>query len=186
MKKSGRGKVLLNRDADDGICAFQHEDEASRFYQALAKRLPKFGLEIAEEKTSKLLFSRRCLRKGRRFILVGFEFYWEKDGKGQPRVKRRTAPKKWQGAMRRIKTGIKKERHLSKRDFVSGLNRRLTGHYNYVGMIGNGRSINRYYLWAMEGTIKWLNRRGGKRQSFTRETFWRAVDRGLLGSLVLL
>ena len=79
----------------------------------------------------------------------------------------------------RIKAWIKKERHLSKRDFVRGLNRRLTGHYNYFGIIGNGHSINRFYLWAMECTFKWLNRRGGKRMSFTRETFWRAVDRGL-------
>ncbi|MBA1446955.1 MAG: hypothetical protein FE835_19085 [Gammaproteobacteria bacterium] len=94
-------------------------------------------------------------------------------------MKRRTAPKKLQGANRRIKAWIKKERHLSKRDFVRGLNRRLTGHYNYFGIIGNGHSINRFYRWAMDCTFKWLNRRGGKRKSFTQETFWRAVDRGL-------
>ncbi len=94
VKKSCQGKAVLVRYADDWICAFQHEDDAQRFYQALAKRLKKFGLEIAEEKTNKLAFSRHCLRKGQRFIFVGFEFYWESDRKGQPRVKRRTAPKK--------------------------------------------------------------------------------------------
>jgi len=51
--------------------------------------------------------------------------------------------------------------------------------FSYFAIIGNGRSINRFYLWAMECTFKWLNRRGGKRMSFTQETFWRAVDRGL-------
>ncbi len=145
----------------------------------LPNRLKKFGLEVATEKTNQLPFSRNRLRKGSRFIFLGFEFYWEKDRKGLPRVKRRTAPKKLQAASRRIKAWIKKERHLSKNDFVRGLNRRLAGHYNYFGIIGNGRSINRYYLWVMECTFKWLNRRGGKRQSFSRETFWRAVDRGL-------
>ncbi len=179
VKKSCQGKAVLVRYADDWICAFQHEDDAQRFYQALAKRLKKFGLEIAEEKTNKLAFSRHCLRKGQRFIFVGFEFYWESDRKGQPRVKRRTAPKKLQGASRRIKAWIKQSRHISKRDFVRGLNRRLTGHYNYFGIIGNGRSITRFYLWVMHCTFKWLNRRGGKRRSFTRDTFWRAVDRGL-------
>ncbi len=179
VKRSCRGKAVLVRYADDWVCAFQHEDDAERFYQMLPNRLKKFGLEIAEEKTGKLPFSRRCLRKGHRFIFLGFEFYWEKDRKGQPRVKRRTAPKKLQGASRRIKEWIKKSRHISKRDFVRGLNRRLTGHYNYFGIIGNGRSINRFYLWVMECTFKWLNRRGGKRKSFTQETFWRAVDRGL-------
>ena len=179
VKVSSRGKAILTRYADDWVCAFEHEDDAQRYYQTLPKRLEKFGLEVAQEKTNLLPFSRRCLRKGQRFIFLGFEFYWEKDRKGLPRVKRRTAPKKLQGASRRIKVWIKKERHLSKSDFVSGLNRRLTGHYNYFGIIGNGHSINRFYLWAMECTFKWLNRRGGKRQSFTRETFWRAVDRGL-------
>jgi group II intron reverse transcriptase/maturase len=179
VKRSCRGKAVLVRYADDWVCAFEHEDDAERFYQVLPARLKKFGLEIALEKTNKLRFSRRYLSKGQRFIFVGFEFYWEKDRKGQPRVKRRTAPRKLQGASRRIKAWIKKARHLSKRDFARGLNRRLTGHYNYFGVIGNGRSINRFYLWAMECTFKWLNRRGGKRQSFTRETFWRTVDRGL-------
>jgi group II intron reverse transcriptase/maturase len=179
VKRSCRGKAILVRYADDWVCAFEHEDDAERFYQMLPDRLMKFGLEVAQEKTNKLLFSRRCLRKGQRFIFVGFEFYWEKDRKGQPRVKRRTAPKKLLGASRRIKAWIKKSRHISKREFVRGLNRRLTGHYNYFGVIGNGRSINRFYLWVMECTFKWLNRRGGKRKSFTQETFWRAVDRGL-------
>ncbi len=179
VKRSCRGKAILTRYADDWVCAFEHEDDAQRYYQTLPKRLKKFGLEVAQEKTRLLLFSRHRLRKGQRFIFLGFEFYWEKDRKGQPRVKRRTAAKKLQAASRRIKAWIKKERHLSKNDFVRGLNRRLTGHYNYYGIIGNGRSINRFYLWVMECTFKWLNRRGGKRQSFTRETFWRAVDRGL-------
>ena len=136
----------------------------------------RFGLEVAQEKTKKLPFSRRYLRTGKRFIFVGFEFYWEKDRKGLHRVKRRTAPKKLQGASRRIKAWIKKERHLSKRDFVNGLNRRLTGHYNYFGIIGNGHSINR---WVMDCTFKWLKRREGKRKSFTQDAFWRAVERGL-------
>jgi len=179
VKKTCRGKATLTRYADDWVCAFQHEDDAERFYQVLPKRLKKFGLEVAEEKTNKLPFSRRYLKEGQRFIFVGFEFYWENDRKGQPRVKRRTAPKKLQGARHRIKAWIKKERHLSKRDFVRGLNRRLTGHYNYFGIIGNGHAINHLYLWAMECTFKWLNRRGGKRKSFSQETFWRAVDRGL-------
>jgi len=179
VKKTCRGKATLTRYADDWVCAFQHQDDAGWFYQMLPKRLKKFGLEVAQEKTNELPFSRRYLKKGQRFIFVGFEFYWENDRKSQPRVKRRTAPKKLQGANRRIKAWIKKVRHLSKGDFVRGLNRRLTGHYNYFGIIGNGHAINRFYRWAMECTFKWLNRRGGKRMSFTRETFWIAVNRGL-------
>ena len=145
VKKHSRGKAMRIRYADDWVCAFQHEADAKRYYWMLPKRLKKFGLEVAEEKTNCLPFSRKYLGKGRRFVFLGFEFYWDKDRKGQARVKRRTAPKKLQGARRRIKEWIKANRHLSKREFVGSLNRRLTGHYNYFGIIGNGQSINRFY-----------------------------------------
>lgn len=180
VKKTCRGKARMIRYADDWVCAFQHEEDARWFYRTLPMRLSKFNLEVAAEKTDCFTFSRKRLGKGNRFTFLGFEFYWDKDRKGLPRVKRRTSPKKQQGAYRRIKEWIKDNRHLSKRDFVSGLNRRLTGHYNYFGIIGNGHSINGFYRWAMECTFKWLNRRGGKRKSFTWEAFWRAVDRGLV------
>jgi group II intron reverse transcriptase/maturase len=179
VKKTCRGKAMIIRFADDWVCAFQHEVDAVRFYRTLPKRLNKFGLEVAQEKTNCLAFSRQQLRKGPRFTFLGFEFYWDKDRKGLPRVKRRTAPKKQQGAKRRIKEWIKDNRHLPKRAFVSGLNRRLTGHYNYFGIVGNGHSINGFYRWAMTCAFKWLNRRGGKRMSFTWQAFWQAVDRGL-------
>lgn len=179
VQRSCRGKAHLTRYADDWVCAFQHEEDAERFHRVLPERLKKFGLEVASEKTNRLVFSRHCLGKSERFTFVGFEFYWDKDRKGLARVKRRTAPKKLQGACRRIKAWIMENRHLSKRDFVGGLNRRLTGHYNYFGIIGNGHSINRFYRWVLECVFKWLNRRGGKRNSFTREVFWRAVSRGL-------
>mgnify|MGYP005851850943 CR=1 FL=1 len=179
VKAHCRGKALMVRYADDWVCAFQHEADAVRFYRTLPKRLKKFSLDVADEKTNCLPFSRQHLRKGKRFTFLGFEFYWERDRKGLPRVKRRTAPKKLQGACRRIKEWIKDNRHLPKRDFVRGLNQRLTGHYRYYGIIGNGHSITRFYHWAMECVFKWLNRRGGKRRSFTREVFWRAVNRGL-------
>ena len=172
VKSSCRGKAKLIRYADDWVCAFQFDDDAERFYHVLPKRLKKFSLEIADEKTNILPFSRRYLKKGKRFIFVGFEFYWDNDRKGQPRVKRRTAPKKQQSAKRRIKAWIKQERHLSRRDFVSGLNNRLTGHYNYFGIIGNGHVLSiDFYLWAMACTFKWLNRRGGKRNEFQSRDF---------------
>ncbi len=41
------------------------------------------------------------------------------------------------------------------------------GHYNYYGLRGNERSLHRFYTWAIECAFKWLNRRGGKRRSFT-------------------
>jgi len=35
------------------VSAFQHEDDVERFYRMLPKRLKKFGLEVAQEKTNR-------------------------------------------------------------------------------------------------------------------------------------
>jgi RNA-directed DNA polymerase len=51
VKPYCRGKVLLIRYADDFVCAFQYQGDAEAFYRVLPKRLAKFGLEVAPEKT---------------------------------------------------------------------------------------------------------------------------------------
>ncbi len=106
VKPHCRGEALMCRYADDWVCAFRFGDDAERFYRTLPKRLEKFGLEVAPEKTSILRFSRFHPSMKRRFTFLGFEFYWLEDRKGTPRVKRRTARKKLQGACRRITRGV--------------------------------------------------------------------------------
>ena len=51
-------------------------------------------------------------RVKRRITFLGFELYWLEDRQAVPRVQRRTARKKLQGAVRRIKDWIKSHRHL--------------------------------------------------------------------------
>nr|VFK17219.1 MAG: Group II intron, maturase-specific domain [Candidatus Kentron sp. LPFa]VFK32539.1 MAG: Group II intron, maturase-specific domain [Candidatus Kentron sp. LPFa] len=80
---------------------------------------------------------------------------------------RRNAQKEW----------IKENRHLPNREFINGLNSRLRGHYNYYGVRGNSLPLNTFYQWATNMAFKWLNRRGGKRRSFTLETFFKALKR---------
>jgi Group II intron, maturase-specific domain len=130
-------------------------------------RLEKFKLGVAPEKTRILRFSRFHPSMKRRFTFVGFEFFWKEDRNGTPRVMRRTARKKLQGACRRVKEWIKTNRHLPGKEFFRGLNARLRGHYNYYGVRGNSKSLYRFFAEIIKCTFKWLNRRGGKRRSFT-------------------
>jgi hypothetical protein len=92
-----------------GTCAI-----FSRFLleSLLPKRLEKFNLQVAPEKTRLLRFSRFHPSMKRRFTFLGFEFAWRLDRQGVPRVKRRTARKKLQAAYRRITAWIKQHRHL--------------------------------------------------------------------------
>jgi hypothetical protein len=89
----------------------------------------------------------------------------------------RTARKKLQGGCRRIKDWIKQNRHLKGIKFITALNRRLRGHYNYYSVVGNSNSLWRFYSWAVKCAFKWLNRRGEKRKSFTWKAFSRGIER---------
>ena len=171
VKTHSRGEVLISRYADDFVCAFRYREDAERFYRVLPKRLEKFGLEVAPDKSRCLRFSRFHPSLKRRFTFLGFEIFWALDRRGTARVKRRTAPKKLQGACRRIKEWIRNHRHLPGRDFFRGLNLRLRGRYHYFGLRGNSGALYRFYGWAITCTFKWLNRRGGKRRSFTWSQF---------------
>jgi group II intron reverse transcriptase/maturase len=172
-----RGEALLCRYADDWVCAFRYQDDAERFYRVLPKRLEKFNLQVAPEKTHLLRFSRFHPSRRRGFTFLGFEFTWTPDRQGVPRVTRRTARKKLQAACQRIAAWIKQHRHLPGRAFFQRLNARLRGHYNYYGVRGNSRALNRVFNWAMDCTFKWLNRRSGTRKSYTWEQFTRVLDR---------
>ena len=171
VKPHCRGDVRIVRYADDWICAFRFKGDADLFFRVLPKRLKKFNLELAREKTNILRFSRFHPGMRRWFCFLGFEFFWKEDRAGVPRVTRRTDRTKFQGACRRIKEWIRFNRHLPKRIFVAGLNRRLRGHYNYYGVYGNFASIKRFYDWAKACAFKWLNRRGGKRKSYNWPSF---------------
>ena len=168
---------MLIRYADDFVCAFQYQKDAQRFYRALKHRLNKFSLKLAPDKSRILRFSRHRLSHQRRICFLGFELNWGRDRNGQPHVQRRTARTRLQRALQRIKDWIKVARHLPGAQFVSGLKRRLQGHYNYYGLNGNSRSLGVFYTQVMQHVLKWLNRRGGKRRSHTWASFKAACKR---------
>lgn len=176
VKPRCQGEAMLCRYADDWVCAFRYHEDAQAFYRVMPKRLEKFNLEVAPEKTRLLRFSRFHPSMQRRFTFLGFEFFWKEDRKGTPRVMRRTARKKLQGACGRIKEWIKLHRHMPVREFFRGLNARLRGHYNCYGVRGNSESLHRFFKWAQACAFKWLNRQGGKRSSFTWARFTQILD----------
>jgi RNA-directed DNA polymerase len=176
VKPRCEGEALLCRYADDWVCAFRYREDAERFYRVLPKRLEKFNLEVAPEKTRLMRFSRFHPSMTRRFTFLGFEFFWKEDRKGTPRVMRRTGRKKLHAACRRVKEWIKLNRHMLVRAFFKDLNLRLRGHYNYYGVRGNSDALYRFFDWAMACAFKWLNRRGGKRRSFTWDRFIQVLD----------
>jgi group II intron reverse transcriptase/maturase len=180
-----KGMALLCRYADDWVCAFQYREEAEAFYAALPGRLEKFQLQVAPEKTRMQRFSRFHPGRQTRFQFLGFEYYWELDRKGTPRVAKRTASKKLQRSIGEMKEWIRSNRSLPNREFFAQLNRKLRGYYNYFGIPGNSRALWRFHQEVVGLLYKWLNRRS-QRKSYTWERLQRLLDfRGLAKPRIL-
>jgi RNA-directed DNA polymerase len=172
VRPKQRGRCRLFRYADDFVVGFEYRHEAEAFDPALKARLAKFGLEVAADKTKTLRFGRNGGPHNGRFDFLGFEFYWEPDRKGQPRVKRRTATKKWLVGKQLIRDWIQEHRHDRLDRMMKTLRAKLRGTWNYYGLIGNSRRMKLIYEETRRTLYKWLNRRS-QRPSMT----WRAVNR---------
>ena len=170
VKKHCRGEACLIRYADDFVCAFQYQEDAERFYRVLGKRLGKFGLEVAAEKTQVIPFHRDPPSGKTRFEFLGFEFYWGKDRGGRPHLKRRTSRKKLKASLNRFAAWCRENRNLRLMTLFRRLNAKLRGYFNYYGVVGNYASLNQFFWQAMRILFKWLNRRS-QRRSFNWQGF---------------
>ena len=72
------------------VCAFERQADAERFYQVLPRRLAKYGLEVAEDKTNLIRFSPVNWKASGAFEFLGFEIRWGRGRWGKPVIKRRT------------------------------------------------------------------------------------------------
>jgi group II intron reverse transcriptase/maturase len=172
VKPKQQGHARIIRYADDFVAAFEYRHEAEAFEKNLKERLSKFGLEVAADKTKTLRFGRNGGPHNGRFDFLGFEFYWEPDRKGKPNVKRRTATKKQQAVLQRLRDWIKERRDQKLAQTMKTLKAKLQGTWNYYGLIGNSRRMSLIYDETCRALHKWLNRRSQK-----RSLSWAALNR---------
>jgi RNA-directed DNA polymerase len=170
LKPLFKGKAYLCRYADDFVCAFQVREDAERFYQTLGKRMGKFGLELAIEKTRIMQFGPAPKQSKNSFEFLGFEFRWGKSRKGNNVVKIRTSRKRLRKSLANFTTWCRKNRHKRLWKLFRELNSKLRGSYNYYGVKGNYASLKQFYNQSKLILFKWLNRRS-QRRSFTWEVF---------------
>jgi len=176
VKAHCRGQAYLIRYADDFVCAFQFKDDAERFYQVLGKRLGKFGLTLAEDKTRMIRFSRHHREDKATFAFLGFEFRWTVSWKsGKVILLKRTAPKKLQQSVRNFTEWCKTHRHWRLNHLMETVTAKLRGYFNYYGIRGNAKSLSYFYDRTMNILFKWLNRRSQKR-SYTWEGFKQLLE----------
>ena len=163
VKAHCKGKAYLCRYADDFVCAFECESDAEYFYRVLGPRLESFGLEVAQEKTNLLRFSRQDWRKNGTFEFLGFEFRWGWGRWGKPALKRRTSRKKYRASLASFQEWCRKHCRMRKDRFFAALNAKLRGYYHYYGICGNFESIDDFFYQVTRMLYRQLNRRSQRR-----------------------
>ena len=157
------------RYADDSIFCFQYVDDANHFYEALIRRLEKFNLEVAEEKTKIIKLNKSnddnndSDGDGNSFDFLGFTHYVGKDRNGRKRVKRKTSKKKYKASLLRCKEWIKANRTLPTKVFMKTIISKIQGHCNYYGITDNRRWVGNFTDECRSLIFKRLNRRSQKR-----------------------
>jgi RNA-directed DNA polymerase len=186
FRKVCRGRTRLIRYADDFVVCFEYQSDAERFRRDLVTRLAKFGLEVEPSKTKVIAFGPSAAARGRQegkakpetFDFLGFTHYCSrrKDGTGF-RMKRRTARKRFRAKLYAFSQWLQRNRaKMQTRELWEAARQKLAGHYHYYGVTDNSPSLQQYAHQAERLIMKWLNRRGGKRE-MTWEKFRKMAQR---------
>ena len=101
IKRNCEGEAYYIRFADDFVACFQYVRDAKMYYRKLRERLKKFNLELAEEKTRIISFSRFRKEEKTSFTFLGIEYRWGISRIGRDIIKRRTDRKRQKRAMAR-------------------------------------------------------------------------------------
>ena len=165
-----KGRAEMIRYADDVVFCFENESDAYGFYGALKKRLNKFNLELSEEKSKILRFGREAGEDAGKFDFLGFTHITGKSRKGTFCVKRVTSKKKLKAKRLAVKKWLRENMHTPIKVLIEKLNRKLKGHYNYYGIIGNYAAMHGFREYVLDRLKATLNRRGANKD-ITEELF---------------
>ena len=173
IKPRCQGEAYLVRFADDFVVSFQFRDDADRFQQAVRKRFTEFGLELAEEKTRRILFGRFAaatqLRHGRKrpdtFEFLGFKHVCGTDRSGRFALVRIPSAKSCRKFLARSREWIFKRRHWRRWEQQEHLTKMLRGFYQYFGL----HHCERKLMWVRQHVqrqwLRALNSRGQRRRT---------------------
>ena len=111
----------------------------------LRKRLARYSLQLAEEKTKLLRFGRFAERETTRlggsppgtFDFLGFTHYCGHSRAGKFKLKRKTAKKKLRTKIQELKDWLRANLTTPVSEVWSILNSKLQGHYQYYGINDN-------------------------------------------------
>lgn len=176
VKRHCKGRVELFRYADDAVICCRYASDATRIKTALGKRLRKYHLQLNEDKTHLVRFSKRGERRGEKagvFDFLGFTFYLGRSRRGGIIPKLKTIGKRLRNKLKRVAEWARRVRNVLPLKQIWALFRaKLRGHLEYYGVSFNGKALNTFVYQATRILFRHLNRRS-QRKSFNWEQFAR-------------
>ena len=171
IKSQAKEHIDLIRYCDDFVVCCESEKDAKNFLELLHIRLEKFGLQVSEDKTKVIKFGRQVWKQAQRskgkvetFTFLGFTHYCGKSRQGYFVMGHKTSKESLCRKLKETKEWLKQIRNkLRLREWWPVLRSKLTGHYNYFGVSGNYRCLQKFYCQIFSTVFKWINRRSQKK-----------------------
>lgn len=173
IKPACRGEAYLVRFADDFVVTFQFRDDVDRFQTKVRERFAEFGLELAEEKTRRILFGRFAAITRQRhgqgrpetFEFLGFKHVAGVDRAGRFALIRLPSAKSCRKFLARTREWIMEHRHWRRWEQQLHLTRMLRGFYQYFALHHCERKLSWVRQQVQRQWIIALNRRGQRRKT---------------------
>jgi len=157
-----RGAKLV-RFADDFLLLFEDENDAKAVAAVLPKRLAKFGLEAAPEKTRLVPFGVKSWRQGKEatgtFDFLGFSHHLGTSRRGTMTVVRVPARKSVHRFLMEAKEWLRTNLHMAPAEQQAILTAKLRGFYQYFGLYHCTRRLSAVRLQVLRYWRQALGRR---------------------------
>jgi hypothetical protein len=168
LKSYFKGRIEVIRYADDMVFLFESMKDAQAFSRVLPKRMAKYGLEIAAEKSSILPSGmwvvQSLLKAGKdmpKFKFLGFEVMWTKSRRGYYRPRVRPRGDRMNQRLDAIKMFLRESRtHPNHVVVLRKVKRVVDGWTQHFAVSDCGK-----FVWAFVQRVRvmlhrWFNRRG--------------------------
>ena len=176
-----KGRCFLIRYADDFTIGCERQSDARRVLDVLSKRFARFGLTIHPEKTKLVSFRKPGPKQGSgrgdgTFDFLGFTHYWATSRRGYWVVKRQTARKRLNRAIKALWQWCRANMHRPIVEQHKDLCQKLQGHYQYYGLRSNYEAMKVVFRRTQYAWRHWLSRRDRK-HVITWEKFWKLLEK---------
>ncbi len=161
------------------------EEDAKRFQEVLGKRLGRYSLELAQDKTKLIRFGRFATRDSQRagegapstFDFLGFNHYCGKSRSGKFKLKRRTSTKKFRQKVAGLKEWFRENLTTPIGEVWPTLNAKLKGHYQYYNVNDNWKWLVKYQQAARRLGFRWMRRRSHKGATLNWSDYFKYMER---------